>query len=313
MAPGKKDPEEAVSQPVADEATVETVAAPVTLDVNQLANILTQARGPIIDRLERAMPKLSGDGSVDVTEWLTAFEKRCKAELSSPADFIDFMLTGNASRVYRRMMVSEASQWQVVRSTLLAEYALPRQEAWRQFTGRRLVGGEPVDVYADDLARLGTRVGLTPADLAFVVKFYEGLPMAVYEWAVSRDDAYTAGFSIVLSAVRARISAKKAAAGRDRGADFEVAAASGNQHGISCYRCGGPHGVKACPGKRRKLDGPSGRSTRAPQGGSGNCFRCGRHGHYVRTCPVAAASGSGFHQEGVAWGAPSSSMEIDAE
>lgn len=43
---------------------------PVLIDVSALANILTQARGPILDRLARQLPKLSGDGSVDVMEWL---------------------------------------------------------------------------------------------------------------------------------------------------------------------------------------------------------------------------------------------------
>ena len=146
------------------------------VDVGQLANILTQARGPIIDRLSRALPKLSGDGSVDVAEWLGNLERLCSVERVGPADIIDYMLEGNAARVYRRMMVSEASQWSVVKAALLAEYALPRQEAWRRFTACQLGADEAVDVYLDDLERLGTRVGLGPEDLAFRVKFYEGLP-----------------------------------------------------------------------------------------------------------------------------------------
>ena len=58
------------------------------VDVGQLANILTQARGPIIDRLSRALSKLSGDGNVAVTEWFSNLERLCGVERVEPADII---------------------------------------------------------------------------------------------------------------------------------------------------------------------------------------------------------------------------------
>ena len=148
----------------------------VGVSVSQLANILTQARGPILDRLGRSLPKLSGDGTLDVSEWLADLERLCRVEQIDCVDVIDFMLDGNARRVYRRMIVAEASSWEVVKGTLLAEYALPRQEAWRRFTARRLNAGETVDVYVDDLERLGRRVDLTPESMAFRVSFTSACP-----------------------------------------------------------------------------------------------------------------------------------------
>ena len=43
------------------------------LDISTLANILNAVRGPILDRLARRVSKLSGDGTVEILEWLTDF------------------------------------------------------------------------------------------------------------------------------------------------------------------------------------------------------------------------------------------------
>ena len=109
------------------------------------------------------------------------------------------MLAGNAARVYCRMTVGEASNWKVIKSVLTDEYAMPRQEAWCRYVNCTLEAGETVDVYLGCLERLGSRLGLTLNDLAFRVKFYEGLPTFVYKWAVTYEQIYTADFGSVLA------------------------------------------------------------------------------------------------------------------
>ena len=116
-----------------------------------------------------------------------------------PTDLLTYMLAGNAARVYSRMMVGEASDWQVMKAVLTAEYAMPRQMAWGRYINCRLQAGETVDVYQGRLEQLGGRLGLTLDDLAFGVKFYEGLPASMYEWAVTHEQAYTADFGSVLT------------------------------------------------------------------------------------------------------------------
>ena len=287
--------------PEMDEGAVAAVdmAAPAgraaLVDIGRLADVLSQARGPILDRLGRALPKLSGDGSVDVTEWLADFERQCRVERVAPAEVIDFLLEGNARRVFRRLTVAEASQWEVVKCALLAEYALPRQEAWRRFIRRRLQAGEAVDVYVDDLERLGLRLGIGVNSVAFRVQFYEGLPESEYNWAVSREDAYTAEFSAVLQAVRAR---RRDAAGRGR--SYATVAATAGSHGASvrrgnganvrCHRCGGPHRVRACTQGRARSVGRRGEeATRERM----RCYRCGGRGHFARDCSSAQRRAAG--------------------
>lgn len=295
----------------------------VLVDVSKLADILTQARGPILDRLSRQLPKLTGDGSVDVLEWLTDLERLCQVERVAPCDVIGHLLSGNAARVHRRMTVGDASQWEVVRAALVGEYALPLQEAWRQFTGVQLGADEPVDVYLDRLERLGGRLGLTSRDMAFRVKFYEGLPASVYDWAVASADAYTAVFETVVSRVRARLSARRDAAGRGRrplssGARPTAVGRQGGNSSVGCYRCGGSHRVRDC--RKQEAVRPPAERVASGKRKKQDCFRCGKSGHFARDCTTQETAGTsagfvgdepGFREEGACRGDASSSMETE--
>ena len=296
----------------------------ITLDTSSVASVLNRARGPILERISGQVQKFSGDGRGDISDWLASYERYCQLEEVGPAELLLYMLDGSAARLYARMPVGDVRQWGVVKATLLAEYAMPRQEAWRKFTECQLEAGDSVDVYLDRLERFGGRIGLASADLAFRTKFYEGLPASVYEWAVSHESAYTADFGTVLSRVRERLVSRKAAAGRQRGArGSEAVAAAGQQRsltggGLSCFRCGGAHRVRQCPSGKRAQPA---KQTVPTQASSGKrpvvCFRCGGAGHFARDCPATtvtgstAGSGSGFHGEGAGRGAASSPMETE--
>ena len=79
----------------------------IVVDDNMLAGIRNQARSPILDQLRRQLPPFAGDGAVEVAEWLVAYERLCEVEHVAPMDLLTYMLTGNAGRVYSRMMVGK--------------------------------------------------------------------------------------------------------------------------------------------------------------------------------------------------------------
>jgi len=284
----------------------------IVIDASVLASILNQARGPILDQLRHQLPPFTGDGVVEVAEWLLAYERLCEDERVAPTDFLNYMLAGTAAQVYNRMLVGEASDWEVVKAVLTAEYAMPRQEAWRRYVDCRLEAGETVDAYLGRLERLGGRLGLTRNDLVFRVKFYEGLPTSIYEWAVTHEQAYTADFGSVLTRVRDRIVSQRAVERRAYSA--VIASAFGRQQGSSsgCYRCGGGHLVKQCPMKSNaKGIAPKKASSRKKVA----CFRCRSTKHLVKDClePPPSASAldrQNFHSEDGDRGSPSSAMEL---
>ena len=249
---------------------------------------------------------------MEIAEWLVAYERLFEVKHVAPTDLLTYMLAGNAARLYCSMRVGEASNWEVVKAVLTAEYAMPRQEAWRTYVNCRLEAGKTVDVYLGHLERLGGRLGLTLNDLAFRVKFYEGLPASVYEWAVTHEQAYTADFGSVLTRVRDRMVSQRAV--EERALSAVVAAASGKQQGSKsgCYHCGGGHRVKQCPMKS-SVKGIA--SKKASSRKKEVCFRCGSTKHFVRDCPEPPPSASAldrqnFHSEDGDRGGPSSAMEL---
>ena len=88
------------------------------VDARVLASILNQAKGPILIRICQLLPKFTGDGSTEVTVWLAELKRLCELEQIAPTEILMYMLgdNANAARVYSRMRVAEASQWDVVKA-----------------------------------------------------------------------------------------------------------------------------------------------------------------------------------------------------
>ena len=298
-----------------------TYAEAAMVDVRQLASILMQSKGPIIDRIARQVRRFEGDGSIDVTEWLKDVDRLCLLERVRPTEVVEHLLGGGALRLFRSLMVGDANQWDVVQATLLAQYGLDPQEAWGRFTARKLLPGEAVDVFIDDLVRLGARFGVSPKDKVFRVKLLNGLPPTIFKWAVTRGDVYSMDHVAFAKLLRDRMTAHRvAAAGPSSGAVKATAAVSGRQQRrvspLDCHRCGGPHRVKDCPAKK-KTPGPSVQQKTGPAGSKprrGGCFRCGDEAHFARDCPVkieasSAPAAAGFPTEDLEGASTSSAVE----
>ena len=179
------------------------------VDVSQLASLLLQARGPMLDRVTRQVSKFTGDGSIDVMEWLAAVERVCELEEVKPETVVGFLLDGEPARLHRRLSVDSAKKWDMVKKALMDGYALPMPAVYKRWHGLGLGEGESIDVYVDTLERLAARLKVEFGSTMFRSKFYDGLPQPLYEWAINRDGAYdddAASFGTVLSRVRERMA-----------------------------------------------------------------------------------------------------------
>ena len=163
---------------------------PAMVDMGQLASLLMQARGPLLDRVTRQIAKFNGDGSVDVTEWLAAVERVCGLEDVKPASVIGFLLDGEPARLFRRLSVADAEDWKAVKKALMDGYASPMPAVYREWHSLSLREGESVDAYVDRLERLAGRLRVEFGSTFFRSKFYDGLPRHLYEWAVAKEGAY---------------------------------------------------------------------------------------------------------------------------
>ena len=100
-----------------------------------------------MDGLSRHLSPFAGDGALEIAEWLVAYERLCEVEHVAPTELLTSMLAVNATQVFSRMLVGEASNWEVVKAVLTVEYAMPRQEVWHRYIDCKLLAGETVDIY----------------------------------------------------------------------------------------------------------------------------------------------------------------------
>lgn len=66
--------------------------------------------------------------------------------------------------------------------------------------------------------------------------------------------------------------------------------------GVSCFKCGGGHLARDCPGMGPSNDFGGGFNAGGQMGGGNTCFKCGQGGHWARDCPGQGGSG-GFGRE----------------
>ena len=260
------------------------------VDIDQLASLLSEARGPMLDRVTRQVKKFTGDGSMDVMEWLATLERVCALEEVPSVKLVGFLLDGEPARLYRRLSIADAKNWDVVKRTLMDSYAIPMPVVYQRWHNLSLSEGGSIDGYVDTLERLAERLKVGFGSTVFRSKFYSGLPQPVYEWAIGRDGAYdddASSFNAVVSRVREKMATRKALASRlsrPAAASVSAASTSGTQRsagqssrsGAECYRCGEKgHRVRDCPVKQ----------SRKPKQDKSACWRCGSSSHVLRNCP----------------------------
>ena len=124
----------------------------------------------------RLIQEFSGDGSVNVIEWLEKAELVCALRgITRLEAVLPLRLTGGAFAVYQQLTAEDKDDSGKIKFALKTAFAVDAFTAYELFVARRLQPGETVDVYLAELRRLAVPFGGLP-EKALVSAFVAGLP-----------------------------------------------------------------------------------------------------------------------------------------
>ena len=127
----------------------------------------------------RLIQEFSGDGSINVIEWLEKAELVCSLRgITSMETVLPLRLTGGAFAVYQQLTEEDKRDSGKIKLALRTAFAVDSFTAYELFVSRRLQPGETVDVFLAELRRLAVPFGGLP-DKALVCAFVAGLPESV--------------------------------------------------------------------------------------------------------------------------------------
>ena len=217
---------------------------------------------------ERMIKPFSGEG--DVQAWLTKVELVARlTDIKDVASLIPLYLEGGALAVYLEMPATEQSNLDTLKKRLTQAFSDSQFIAYSKLRASKWVG-EPVDVFANELRKLGRECGLTGTGLEQVVKlaFVTGLPDGVSVELQQVQGVEDLSVSDLLGRARVLVGNQTASTV----AAPAVGSTTGAQRrgtSLSCFGCGGPHMVRNCPERKRV---------------EVKCFKC-EGPHLVKFCP----------------------------
>lgn len=206
----------------------------------------------------------------DVVECLQKAELVAKlTQIKDVASFVPLYLEEGALGVYLEMKTEEQGNFEQIKKRLKEAFTDNEFMAYSKLRELRWTG-ESVDVFANELRRLGRTCGLEGTGLEHIVRlaFVTGFPESV-----SNDLQQVVGVQTKISVAelvgRARIlTANKGGGGIGVSAPAMTSGLETGAKRVSkgCYTCGGPHLARDCDKSNRKK--------------SVVCYRCGRRGSH---------------------------------
>ena len=234
-------------------------------------------------------------GVGDVVSWIKKVKLVAKLQnVKQLENFMPLYLEGDALALYLQLSEQEQANADLIEAKLLEAFTDSPFVAFRKLSSKRW-DGEQVDVFANELMRLGGLAGFCGEALEKMVKltFVNGFPDNVSCELQQTPNVMSVGMSELISRARilvhCRISDSVTAiavdSNRETGNSNKIRRASKGQLEASrlekgCFKCGGPHLMRNC-----HVNGG------CPQQREIICFRCRMPGHIASRCDQVQGNG----------------------
>ena len=232
------------------------------------------------------------NGEGDVAAWIKKVKLVTKLKkIPDLASFLPLYLEGDALALYMELDEGEQADAAVVEQKLLEAFSDSGFVAFAKLTHKRWTG-EHVDVYANELRRLGGLAGFKDGSLEKLVKlsFINGFPTNIscelqqvsgildqsMSEILTRARVLTANKSDAVGAVAANVGVSRTVTPieMEPRSAREISQSGGTalreevrEFNGKCFRCGGPHMIRFCRERVKTI-----------------CYNCGKAGHIASRC-----------------------------
>ena len=217
------------------------------------------------------------EGNEDFSEWIRKLELVAKLQnVKELEKFLPLFLSGGAFSVYESLEDRVKMDYKQLKAALMKSFSFNQFKAYEEFTSRRHLPYESVDVYLSDLKKLASLVdGAGNNEEWMKCAFVNGLREETKKQLIAACELEKMSLAEVAERARMLVSADRSfhavVAIKKGNADRYTTHADRKPRPVICYSC--------------NKEGHISRFCSARKETTPKCYCCGESGHVATVCP----------------------------